>query len=69
MAYEEIKKCKIRVRWQVRNVYKITQYKEGCVYRTKSLGLIVCEPLYQLLDMKDIQFGSVSTKITKEINS
>lgn len=66
--FEEIKKCKIRVRWQLREVHKITQYKEGCVYRTKSLGMIVCEPLYQFLDMTDIQLGSVSTRISKEIN-
>jgi len=65
--YDEIKKMPIRVRWQIRNVYKITQYKDGCVYRTRSLGYIVCEPLYQLLNMKDIQFGSISTKMLKEI--
>lgn len=62
--FEEIKKCGFRIKWNLRQVYKITQYKDGCIYRTKSLGYIVCKPEYQLLNMEDIQIGTVSTKVS-----
>ena len=65
--FEQIKKCRPRVKYQLREVHKITQYKKGCVYKTKSLGFIVCEPLYQFTDMTDIQLGAVSTKISKQL--
>lgn len=65
--FEQLKKCSLKIRYQLREVYKITQYKDNCVWRTKSLGYIVCGPDYRLLNMKDIQIGSVSTKISREL--
>jgi len=63
---DTIKACSFRVKWNLREVHKVTQWKDGCVYRTKSLGMIVCLPDYKLLN-QDVQIGSVSTKISKEL--
>ncbi len=62
---EQIKASNFKVKWNLREVHKVTQWKDDCVYRTKSLGMIVCLSDYKLLSGKDIQIGSVSTKISK----
>lgn len=65
--FEQIKASKANVRMQVKEVFKVIEYKKGCVYKTKSLGYIVCEPLYQFLDMKDIQLHSPGTKVLRQL--
>lgn len=67
MKYSELKKMRYSVRMRVREVFKITEWKDDCVWKTKSLGLIVCNPDYKLLDSKDYQIYSASTKVTKEL--
>lgn len=68
MKLDNIKASSFKVKWNVREVHKVTQWKDDCVYRTKSLGLIVCLSDYQLLgDSKAIMLGSVSTKVSKEL--
>lgn len=64
---DNIKRMSFRAKWNLREVHKVTQYKEGCIYRTKSLGMIICLSEYQLLNMKDIQIGPISTRITREL--
>jgi len=68
MNLTELKKCNFRVRMNIRGVYKIIQWKEGCVYKTKSIGFIVCKSDYQFLSSETTyQLSSVSTKITREL--
>jgi len=65
---EQIKKSSFKIKWNLREVHKITERKSGCVYKTKSIGMIVCLPDYKLLgEQKNIMIGSVSTKVTKEL--
>jgi hypothetical protein len=64
--YPAIKASTVRVRWQLREVHKVTQWKDGCVYRTRSLGIISCTPEYAAaLRSHDIMVGSVSTRVMK----
>lgn len=66
--FPELKKMRVGVRMRLRQVHKVTQWKSGCVYRTKPIGYIVCEPDYKLLDTSNnIQIGSVSTKVSREL--
>lgn len=68
MKYPQIKASSFRVKWNLREVHKITQWKDDCVYRTRSLGLVVCMPDYKLLgESKNYMIGSVSTRVTKEL--
>lgn len=67
MKLDAIKSSSYRVKWNLREIHKITQYKDDCVYRTRSLGLIVCKPDYQLLTQKDIMVSAISTKISKQL--
>jgi 6-phosphogluconate dehydrogenase len=68
MKLDQIKASSHKVKWNLREVHKVTQWKEGCVYRTKSLGLIVCAPDYKLLgDPKAIQVGPPSTSVTRQL--
>lgn len=53
-------------RTSIREVYKVTHWKSGCVYKTKSLGYIVCNHDYELLDAKAI-IGSASTSVMREV--
>lgn len=65
---DAIKASSFRVKWNLREVHKVTQWKDGCVYRTKSIGLIVCKPDYKLLgDEKNIQIGAASTSVTRQL--
>ena len=59
---------KPRLRHLVREAHLVTQWREGCVYRTRSLGFIVCDWNYKLLG-RDGQIGSVSTKVTRELEA
>jgi hypothetical protein len=70
--YESIKSSRFRIRGQLREVHKVTQWKEDCIYRTKSIGIISCTPDYAdylRLSDKNILVGSISTKLDKIINS
>ena len=68
MRLETIKASNWKVKGNLREVHKVIQWKDDCIYRTKSLGLIVCARDYNLLgNAKDIQIGSCSTKITMEL--
>jgi hypothetical protein len=61
-----IKSSSHRVKWNLREVYRVTEYKDGCVYRTKSLGYIVCLPDYKFLN-SEAKLSAPSTKITREL--
>lgn len=68
--FEQIKQSSLKVRWNLCEVHKITEWKDGCVYRTKSLGIISCSPeygKYLKTISPNIIVGPVSTKITREI--
>jgi hypothetical protein len=68
---EAIKASRWQVRYNLREVHKVTQWKAGCVYRTKSLGMIVCAPDYQLLGQADtpgLTIGSVSTAVSRMLS-
>lgn len=61
-----LKTQSFKIKWNLREVHKVTQWKDGCVYRTKSIGFLICGPDYRLLS-DEAQIGSVSTSITKAI--
>lgn len=60
---------RIMRRTMLRSIYKVTEWKDGCVYRTKFVGYILCGPDYKLMENKDFMICSVSTNITKELIS
>lgn len=68
-----IKASKYRVYSQVREVHKVIQWKEGCVFRTRSMGMIVCSPEYAAsliyTSKGDIQVGPVSTRVSRYLSS
>jgi hypothetical protein len=66
---ESIKQSSWRVKWNLREIFKVTQWKDDCVYRTRSLGMLVCTREYadSLGADKDIIITPVSTKISKEL--
>ena len=35
------------VRGQLREVYVVTEWKGGCIYRTKRLGFVVCDSSHE----------------------
>ena len=54
----------------LRTVHKITERRDGCVYRTKQIGYIVCSSDNQPFNWdksRDTQLGSVSTEVSREI--
>lgn len=65
---EQIKSSKLKVRWNLRELFKVTEWKDGCVYRTRSLGFIVCESDYFNDLRPEYMLCPVSTKVTKLIN-
>jgi|WetSurMetagenome_2_1015567.scaffolds.fasta_scaffold01396_35 hypothetical protein len=50
--------------FQYRQVYKILQWKDGCIYKTKSIGYIKAED-EDKLDAEKYVCGSLSTTQTK----
>lgn len=67
---DNIKQSSYRVKMNLREVHKVTQWKDGCIYRTKSIGMIICKPDYEFLTKnKNIQLGPVSTKVSKLLYS
>ena len=68
MKFPEFGKMKSLTRGRLRSVYKIIEYRDGCIYKTKFIGYIACKPDYKLLtDSPNYQIGSVSTTITREL--
>lgn len=67
MPFDNIKKSSMRVKMRLRSVYKVTEFRKGCVYKTKQLGMIVCMPDYEFLPGNEAYLNSVSTDITREI--
>ena len=54
-------------KWQyLREKYQVTEYKDGCVYRTKNLGRVWTDErdTYKL-DSNDIGYHPISTKDMK----
>ena len=66
MKLEEIKRLRFRTRMQLREVHKIVEWKDGCIYRTKSLGMIICPSDYKL---DGVMIGPVSTKVSRLIGA
>ena len=70
VVLEQIKSSSWRVKWQLREVHKITQWKSGCVYRTKLLGMIVCDTAYaDHLRALGFIVGPVSTSVSRLIGA
>jgi len=68
MSLDAIKASSWQVRWNLREVHKVTQWKDDCVYRTKSLGYLVCTVQYaEALQHGDIFVGPPSTRVTTEL--
>ena len=63
---DRLKSKSFQVRMHLRELYIITQWKDGCIYKTRSLGFIVCKPDYLRLE-RDIILASLSTKISMEL--
>jgi hypothetical protein len=56
----------------MREVHIVTQWKGGCVYRTRSLGHVICTREYAEslnVNHKNIQVGSVSTRVSSLIGA
>ena len=69
-AVSFLKRQSFRVKWNVRQIHKVTEWKSGCVYRTRTLGFLVCTPEYAMdlrVANKAIQVGPLSTSITREL--
>ncbi len=66
---EAIKASRYRVKHNLREIHKITQWKDGCIYATKSIGMLVCTPEYAdaLRATGKYQVGPVSTRISKQL--
>lgn len=66
---EAIKASRYSVKLNLREVHKITEWKDGCIYATKSIGMLVCTPEYadMLRASKQIQVGPVSTRISRQL--
>lgn len=67
---EAIKTSSFRVKWNLREVHAVTQWKDDCVYRTRSLGVISCTPEYAdfLRSIsRNIIVGPVSTRISRQL--
>jgi len=54
------------IKWNLRSVYKITEWKNGCIYRTRSVGYIICLSDYKFLN-DSATLNSVSTSITRQL--
>lgn len=70
--YENIRASRFQIRWNLREVHKVTQWKDGCIYRTKSLGIIACTPEYSdslRVNNPNIIVGPVSTRVSKLVNA
>lgn len=50
----------------LRQFYKITEYRDGCVYRTKPMGYYWITLGKNIPQLKDVQYCSVSTDIMKK---
>ena len=69
-AIQFLKRSSFRLQWKLREVHKVIQFKDGCVYRTRALGYIICEPEYvHHLNSKPgvITLGSVSTSVSRQL--
>ena len=67
-AVSFLKSQSFRVKWNAREMYKVTEYRGGCVYKTRSLGYIVCTPEYarELLTCT-VSDSPLSTSISKQL--
>lgn len=69
-ALKFFKSTGFRIKWNLRQLHKVTEWKSGCVYRTRSLGYVVCSPEYAMdlrVANKAIQVGPVSTSVSREL--
>ena len=67
-AIAYLKRSSFRIKWNLREVHKITTWKDGYIYGTKSVGYIICAPEYaDYLRTRDTQVGPVSTRITSQL--
>jgi len=70
MKLDQIKASSFRVKWNLREIWLITQWKDGCVYRTRSLGIVACSPEHadwMRTTIPNIIVGSVSTKVSQAL--
>jgi 6-phosphogluconate dehydrogenase len=64
----QIKASNWRVKWNLREIHLVTQWKSGCIYRTKSIGMISCTDDYASWlrsKSKNVIVGPVSTSVSK----
>ena len=55
------------IRGQLREAFAITEYRDGCVFKTRSLGYVVMASDEWPTASGQVMFGSVSTKVQKEL--
>lgn len=53
----------------LREVHEVTQWKEGCIYKTKSIGFAWVTLDYVPSDNKNIIYGSISSKLSQKLGS
>ena len=51
--------------WHYLEMFKITEWKDGCIYKTKSIGYIRLSD-YNLLDHKEYTASSCTTDFLKD---
>jgi hypothetical protein len=54
-----------RVQMRLREIYKVTEWRDGCVYRVRSLGFMCVPDGYTF--PSGIQVGSLSTKYSRQL--
>ena len=70
MMLPQIKASNWKVKWNLREVHLVTQWKSGCVYRTKSIGIISCDSDYAdyLRSLnKNVIVGPISTSVSRQL--
>lgn len=58
---------KYNVRGQLKQVHIVTEWRDGCVYRTKSLGLVVASTYQPCVQASAAMVGPISTADTRRL--
>ena len=58
---------KYNLRGQLMEVFLITEFKDGCVYKTESIGFVVCSHYQSCVDTNKAVLSSIGTKDMKRL--
>ncbi len=58
---------RFRIRWSLREVWVVTEWRDDCVYRTRSLGYAVLPDDYQL--PREYLVTPISTKFMRQLEA